>query len=89
MNQRLAKWTEMVPRWWRDETGVTAIEYGLLAALIAVAGVAALSATGTVSDDIYEYWSAAVVAALAGDARARHEYGLGYTASRFQSGLPF
>jgi len=30
----------------RDETGATAIEYGLIAALVAVAGVVAFTATG-------------------------------------------
>lgn len=31
----------------RDRTGATAIEYGLIAALIAVASIAALSGTGS------------------------------------------
>ena len=31
----------------RDETGATAIEYGLIAALIAVAAVTAMSSLGT------------------------------------------
>lgn len=31
----------------KDETGVTAIEYGLIAALIAVVAVSALQLTGT------------------------------------------
>ena len=31
----------------RDENGATAIEYGLIAALIAVAGITAFSAVGT------------------------------------------
>ena len=31
----------------RDETGATAIEYGLIAALIAVAGITAFKAVGT------------------------------------------
>lgn len=36
--------------WWSlllDETGVTAIEYGFIAALIAVAGVVAMGQIGT------------------------------------------
>ncbi|HSI58035.1 MAG TPA: Flp family type IVb pilin [Ideonella sp.] len=49
-----------------DESGVTAIEYGLLAALIAVAIIGALSATGTSLEALYTYWSAAVIAALQG-----------------------
>ncbi|HEX2139054.1 MAG TPA: Flp family type IVb pilin [Woeseiaceae bacterium] len=32
---------------WRDERGATAIEYGLIAALIAVALIAAISGMGT------------------------------------------
>jgi pilus assembly protein Flp/PilA len=31
----------------RDESGATAIEYGLLAALISIAAIAAMSAVGT------------------------------------------
>ncbi|MDT3708244.1 MAG: Flp family type IVb pilin [Thiobacillus sp.] len=36
-----------VKRFWADEEGVTAIEYGLLAALIAVMIIAGASAVGT------------------------------------------
>lgn len=49
-----------------DESGVTAIEYGLLAALIAVTIIGAVSATGTSLTTIYDYWSATVMAALQG-----------------------
>ena len=49
-----------------DEQAVTAIEYGLLAALIAVAIVGGLSATGVSVTAIYNFWSAAVNAAIAG-----------------------
>ena len=48
----------------RDDDGVTAIEYGLLAALIAMACIVAFQATGTSLRSLYEYWSGAVVAAL-------------------------
>lgn len=48
----------------QDESGVAAIEYGLLAALIAVTIVGAISATGTSLGGIYDYWSATVIAAL-------------------------
>jgi pilus assembly protein Flp/PilA len=34
-------------RLWTNEDGATAIEYGLIAALIAVAAIAALGAVGT------------------------------------------
>jgi len=47
-----------------DETGVTAIEYGLLAALIAVAIIAAVSATGTSLTAVYTAWTNAVLAAI-------------------------
>jgi pilus assembly protein Flp/PilA len=50
--------------WLCDESGVTAIEYGLLAALIAVVCVGAFQATGTSLRDVYVAWSAAVLAAL-------------------------
>jgi pilus assembly protein Flp/PilA len=49
-----------------EEGAVTAIEYGLLAGLIAVGIIGGLSATGDSIIDIYNYWSAAVVAALSG-----------------------
>lgn len=37
----------------RDESGATAIEYGLIAALVAVAIIAALTALGTSLDGIF------------------------------------
>jgi pilus assembly protein Flp/PilA len=49
-----------------DEEAVTAIEYGLLAALIAVAIISGLNATGASVTAIYNFWTAAVVAAIAG-----------------------
>ncbi|MFZ3084563.1 Flp family type IVb pilin [Rhodoferax ferrireducens] len=49
-----------------DESGVTAIEYGLLAALIAVTIIGAVGKTGTSLLTLYENWSAAVIAALQG-----------------------
>lgn len=56
--------THFLTQWLTDESGVTAIEYGLLAALIAVAIIGSLNATSTSLVQIYDYWSAAVVAAL-------------------------
>jgi len=47
-----------------DESGVTAIEYGLLAALIAVAIIGAISVTGTALTALYDYWSSAVISSL-------------------------
>ncbi len=39
--------TKLISRFVRDESGATAIEYGLIAALIAVVIITALSAVGT------------------------------------------
>jgi pilus assembly protein Flp/PilA len=36
-----------VERFWKDDSGVTAIEYGLIAALIAVGIIAAVTTIGT------------------------------------------
>jgi len=36
----------MLKRFWNDESGATAIEYGLIAALIAVAAIAAMQGLG-------------------------------------------
>ena len=47
-----------------DESGVTAIEYGLLAALIAVVILGAVSSTGDALRLMYEFWTSAVVAAI-------------------------
>jgi len=37
----------LVSRFWKDEAGVTAIEYGILASLIAVAIITAVKTVGT------------------------------------------
>ena len=47
-----------------DDSGVTAIEYGLLAALIAIACIGSFQLTGASLGDMYDKWSAAVAAAL-------------------------
>jgi pilus assembly protein Flp/PilA len=47
-----------------DEAGVTAIEYGLIAALIAVAIIGAVSATGDSLGAMYDKWTDAVIAAI-------------------------
>jgi len=47
-----------------EEDGVTAIEYGLVAALIAIALIGALQATGTSLGVLYGNWSSAVLAAI-------------------------
>lgn len=42
----MAKFSKLVTRFQKDESGATAIEYGLIAALIAVVIIAALTAMG-------------------------------------------
>lgn len=39
--------TNLIKNFWNDEEGATAIEYGLIAGLIAVALIATLTALGT------------------------------------------
>jgi pilus assembly protein Flp/PilA len=39
---------------WRDEDGATAIEYGLLAALISVAIILAVTTLGTTLDGVFD-----------------------------------
>jgi pilus assembly protein Flp/PilA len=53
-----------ITRWFTDESGVTAIEYGLLAALIVIAIIGALTATNVSLSDLYTRWATAVLAAL-------------------------
>ena len=38
---------KQIGHFYRDESGATAIEYGLIAALVSVAGIVALEAMGT------------------------------------------
>jgi pilus assembly protein Flp/PilA len=45
--------TSSIKRFLRDEEGVTAIEYGLIAALIAVVLIAGASAAGTALNDLF------------------------------------
>jgi pilus assembly protein Flp/PilA len=51
-------------RFLNNEEGVTAIEYGLMAALIVVVIVGALRAVGDANSGIYAIWTSAVIAAL-------------------------
>lgn len=64
MRNELRTMTDLGRRVVREEDGVTAIEYGLLAALIAVACIGAFTTTGTSLEAMYVYWSGAVVTAL-------------------------
>ncbi|MDO9146657.1 MAG: Flp family type IVb pilin [Hydrogenophaga sp.] len=47
-----------------SEAGVTSIEYALLGALIAVAIIAALSATGQENGGIWGRWTASFLSAI-------------------------
>lgn len=49
---------------WREENGVTSIEYGLLAALICIACLVGFRTLGTSLDALYAKWTSAVIAAL-------------------------
>ena len=50
----------------RDEDGATAIEYGLIAALVSVASIAALVAVGGSLNTIFTSVSSAVSSAVGG-----------------------
>lgn len=47
-------WSKFARRLWRSERGATAIEYGLIAALIVVAMVTTL---GSVGETVSEMWN--------------------------------
>jgi pilus assembly protein Flp/PilA len=50
----------------KDESGATAIEYGLIAALVSVAAIGALTAMGTSLNDMFTAVSTALNAAIGG-----------------------
>ena len=54
----------LLPRFVRDESGVTAIEYGLIAALISVVCIAAMTTAGTALKAVYTSIGNALNAAL-------------------------
>ncbi len=64
MNHTLKTLPQSAARFLDDETGVTAVEYGLLAALIAVVCIAGFQSTGTALGQTFKYWSDAVIAAI-------------------------
>ena len=64
MNQRFASPMRTGIQFLRDETGVTAIEYGLLAALIVVACIGGYTAMGGGITAVYNRWSSCVINAL-------------------------
>ncbi len=52
----------------KDESGATAIEYGLIAALVSVAAIGALTAMGTSLQTMFTTVSTALSAAVGGGA---------------------
>ena len=56
---------KFIQKFIRDEQGVTAIEYGLIAALIAVTIIVAVTAVGTSLKGMFTYVSNQVTAASA------------------------
>ncbi len=53
-------------RFVKDENGATAIEYGLIAALVSVAAIGALTALGTNLSNLFDTVSSAVTTASSG-----------------------
>jgi pilus assembly protein Flp/PilA len=53
----------LISRFIKDESGATAIEYGLIAGLVAVAAIAALSALGTSLDTLFSNVATTVASA--------------------------
>ena len=47
--------TQFVKKFWQEEEGVTAIEYGLIAALIAVVIIGAVSLVGTNLQNVFNF----------------------------------
>jgi pilus assembly protein Flp/PilA len=57
--------TQLMKQFWHDEEGVTAIEYGLIAALIAIVLVVGLTAAGTNLNLLFSRIAACVAAPTA------------------------
>jgi pilus assembly protein Flp/PilA len=51
-------------RFLKSETGATAIEYGMIAALISVVIVVSLGAVGSALGGVYQAWTTAVGTAI-------------------------
>ena len=56
--------TRMIQQLGRDDEGVTAIEYGLIAALIAVVIIASVTLVGSKLEAVFTAIEVAIVAAL-------------------------
>jgi len=56
----------LVTRFFQDESGVTAIEYGLIAALISVVCITAMTTAGTQLNAVYTSISGHLATALGG-----------------------
>ena len=52
-------------KFWSDDSGATAIEYGLIAALVSVAGIAALTTMGTELSTMFNTVATALTGATA------------------------
>ena len=48
------KLTQIIKNFWNDESGATAVEYGLMVALIAVVIIGAVTTVGTNLDAIFD-----------------------------------
>jgi Flp pilus assembly pilin Flp len=64
ITDRLTEIRRMCLALWRDERGVTSIEYGLMSALIVIVCISAFSATGASLTGLYTAWIGAVLAVL-------------------------
>jgi pilus assembly protein Flp/PilA len=62
----MKNFTQSFKTFWADEEGATAIEYGLLASLIAVAIVGTVTALGTSLNALFTRVAAALAAPAAG-----------------------
>lgn len=60
----MSKFIQQASRFVRDEDGVTAIEYGLIAALIAVGIIVAVTAVGTQLKTVFTTIAADLTAAV-------------------------
>ena len=57
---------KLISRFSRDDSGATAIEYGLIAALVSVAAIAALTAMGGSLNTMFSAVSTALTGATTG-----------------------